>query len=135
MIKIESTEMKMVSTVGGFAAVGFGVYYTFLSCFDTVIAITIDSTIITSYLGQAFFWMTVISLGLFLIRLGNVERFDETVANLRSAIAQKYQNHRDTVAKKVSKPKLANDEKECEHCGGVIKARARKCKHCHAEVK
>jgi len=135
MIKIESTEMKMVSTAGGFAAVGFGLYQSFLSSFSVFYSLTLSGNLFTGYLGLTLFWLTVAALGLFLIRLGNVERFDETVVNLRSAIAQKYQNHLDTVAQKVAKPKLVSDEKECEHCGGVIKARASKCKHCHAEVK
>ena len=134
MIKIESTEMKMVSTAGGFAAVGLGLYQSFWSSFSVFYSLTLSGHLFTGYLGLTLFWLTVTALGFFLIRLGNVERFDETVANLRSTIARKYQNHLDTVAQKVSKPKLASDEKECDHCGGVIKARARKCKHCNAEV-
>jgi hypothetical protein len=136
MIKIESNEMKIVSTLGGFVAAGLGAYQVVVSVYQTIGCIIEGyGSLITGYLGQAFFWMTVVALGLFLIRLGNEGKFDGIVSSIHSSILIACQDHRAKVAQKVAKVKLAHDEKQCPHCGGVIKARARKCKHCHTAVK
>ena len=132
MIKIESNEQKIASIVGGFVTAGLGVYQVVDSVLDVIYDITGGYTsLLTVHLGQTYFWLTVLALGLFLIRLGNGGTFSGVVANIHSLILIARQNHQS----KVPKVRLASDEKQCPSCGGVIKARARKCKHCHADVK
>ena len=140
-LTIESNEMKIVATIGGMIGAAVSAYYAGISLFQTLLCVTEGySSMITNYLGQSFFWITLLAASLYLIRLGNPERFDAILANLKSAItpaakpaAKRTRKTKAKVAKQ-AQPAHAADERECPHCGGVIKARARVCKHCHEAV-
>ena len=68
MIKIESNEMKILSTIVGFVVVGFGVYQTVLSIFELVTQTEFHGFFI-AYLGKIFFGVAVVAVGLYLVRL------------------------------------------------------------------
>jgi hypothetical protein len=70
MFKIKSNEMKILSTIGGFVAVGFGVYQTIFSIFQILTQTEFGSLFATS-LGHLFFGLVLISVGSYFLRRVN----------------------------------------------------------------
>jgi hypothetical protein len=70
MFKIKSNEMKILSTIGGFVAVGFGVYQTIFSIFQILTQTEFGSLFATS-LGHLFFGLALISVGSYFLRRVN----------------------------------------------------------------
>jgi hypothetical protein len=62
--------MKILSTIGGFVAVGFGVYQTIFSIFQILTQTEFGSLFATS-LGHLFFGLVLISVGSYFLRRVN----------------------------------------------------------------
>ena len=130
-MKLESNEMKMVATIGGSILGGVSLYQGVSSLVSAVLSVYGGYFyLMTANLGQLYFWFTLQAIAVYLIRLGNPERFDAIVSNAKGNLAAKQAQ----AAAKRARQALAADERYCPHCAGVIKTRAHKCKHCHEPV-